>query len=206
MLSDGEYNLLTYLLTLILVGLKNLEYDQWEKWEAKWTHIGLSFQTGVKTSSVQMMFHFGCISKRPDILMDMRRHFILGSVHILSPKMKLHFCQNDSNGITPAMSFKCTCTLNTISNEPALIHFASGKSHAGLKFHFGQNDQYEIHTGLSFIPSKFMWTQVKNWLNTRVRFSTEMKSHAGLRSFRLSCERTLKFCIFSANIRQHESK
>ena len=35
MLSDGEYNLLTYLLTLILVGLKNLEYDQWEKWEAK---------------------------------------------------------------------------------------------------------------------------------------------------------------------------
>ena len=30
------------------------------------------------------------------------------------------------------------------------------KSHAGLKFHFGQNDQYEIHTALSFISPQFM--------------------------------------------------
>ena len=65
------------------------------------------------------------------------------------------------------------------------------KSHAGLKFHFGQNDQYEI-TVLSFISPQFMWTQVKSWLNTEVRFSTEMKSHTGLSSFRLSCERTLR--------------
>ena len=33
----------------------------------------LNIQTDVKTSSVQIKFHFGCISKRLDILMDMRR-------------------------------------------------------------------------------------------------------------------------------------
>ena len=77
-------------------------------------------------------------------------------------------------------------------HESALIHFVSckmftWKSHAGLKFNFGQNDQYEIHTVLSFISPQFMWTQVKSWLNTEVRFSTEMKSHTGLNSVRLSC-------------------
>ena len=64
------------------------------------------------------------------------------------------------------------------------------KSHAGLKFHFGQNDRYEIHTVLSFISPQFMWTQVKSWLNTEVKFSTEMKSHTGLSPFHLSCECT----------------
>ena len=67
------------------------------------------------------------------------------------------------------------------------------KSHAGLKFHFGQNDRYEIHTVLSFISPQFMWTQVKSWLNTEMRFSTEMKSHTSLSSFRLLCERTLRW-------------
>ena len=37
-----------------------------------------------------------------------------------------------------------------------------------------------------------MWTQVKSWLNTEVRFSTGMKYHNGLSSFRLSCERTVR--------------
>ena len=36
-----------------------------------------------------------------------------------------------------------------------------------------------------------MWTQVKSWLNTEMKFSTEMKSHTGLSSFRLLCDRTL---------------
>ena len=54
------------------------------------------------------------------------------------------------------------------------------KSHAGFKFHFGQNDLYEIHTDLSFISAQFMRTQVKSWLNTEVGFSTEMKSHTSL--------------------------
>ena len=60
------------------------------------------------------------------------------------------------------------------------------KSHTGFKFHFGQNDRYEIHTILSFISRQFTWTQIKSWLNTEVRFSIEMKSHTGLSSFRLS--------------------
>ena len=60
------------------------------------------------------------------------------------------------------------------------------KPHASLRFHFGQNDRYRIHTILSFISPQFMWTQVKIWL----RFSTEIKSHGSLSSFRLSCECT----------------
>ena len=42
----------------------------------------LRLQTGVKTSSVHMKFHFDYISKRPDILMDMCKQFISGSVYI----------------------------------------------------------------------------------------------------------------------------
>ena len=30
-------------------------------WEAKWADTGLRFQTIVKTSSVHMQFHLGCI-------------------------------------------------------------------------------------------------------------------------------------------------
>ena len=52
-------------------------------WETKWTHAGLRFQTSVKASSVHMKFHFGCISKRHDILMVMCRHFISGSVYMI---------------------------------------------------------------------------------------------------------------------------
>ena len=103
----------------------------------------------------------------------------------------------------PALSFKRTCALIATSNESALIRFVSGKlcSHENLemkilKIHFGQNDRYEIHTVLSFISPQFMWTQVKSWLNTEVRFSTEMKSHTGLSSFRFSCERTFKIIDF----------
>ena len=66
------------------------------------------------------------------------------------------------------------------------------KSYAGLKFHFGQFDRYEIHTVLSFISPQFMWTQVKSWLNPEVRFSTEMKSHTVLSSFHLSSQRTVR--------------
>ena len=51
-------------------------------------YTGLRFQTGVKTSSVHMKFRFGCISKRPDILMDMCRHFISGSVYMIFYHLK----------------------------------------------------------------------------------------------------------------------
>ena len=105
-------------------------------WEAKWSHTGLRFQTGVKTSSVHMKFHFGCISKRPDILMDMCRHFISGSVYMIFYHPKWNFISvkmTDMKSI-PALSFKRTCALNATSNESALIHFVSGKlcSHENL--------------------------------------------------------------------------
>ena len=61
--------------------------------------------------------------------MDMRRHFILGSVHMNTTQneMKFHFRENDHSEITPTMTFKSTCALNTISNESAFIHFISDK-------------------------------------------------------------------------------
>ena len=78
------------------------------------------------------------------------------------------------------------------------------KCHTGLKFHFSQNDRYEIHTALHYISPQFMWTQVESWLNTKVRFSTEMKSHTGLSLFRLLCEHTLwlgriNFCFLQTS-------
>ena len=91
---------------------------------------GLRFQTGMKTSSVQMKFHFGCISEQPDILMFMCRLFISGSVYMIFYHRKWNFISvkmTDMKSI-PATSFKRTCTLNAISNESALIHFVSGKS------------------------------------------------------------------------------
>ena len=127
-------------------------------WEAKWIHIGLTFQTGVKTSSVHMKFHFCCISKRPHILMSMCRHFISGSVYMIFYHPKWNFISVKMTYMKsiPAKNFKRTCALDTISTESALIHFVLGKfcSHeisCRLKFHFGQNDRYEIHTILSFI-------------------------------------------------------
>ena len=51
-------------------------------WEAKRTHTFGRFENGVKTSSVHMTFHFGCISKRLNILMDMCSHFISGIVSV----------------------------------------------------------------------------------------------------------------------------
>ena len=70
--------------------------------------------------------------------------------------------------------------------------FFTWRSRTGLKFHFDQNYRYEIHSGLSFISPQFMWSQAKSWLNIEVRLSNQIKSHTGLSSFRLSCERTLK--------------
>ena len=82
----------------------------WNAWskssftsEAKWTHTGLKFQTGVKISSVHMKFHFGFISKRPNILMDMCRHFISGSVSLIFRVVFIG--QNDRYEIRTVLSF-----------------------------------------------------------------------------------------------------
>ena len=94
------------------------------------------------------------------------------------------------------LSFNRTCASNAISNESALIHFFSGKlcSHENLMLVWSfisvkMTNMKSIP--LSFISPQFMWTQVTSWLNTEVRFSTEMKSHTDLSSFHLSYERTL---------------
>ena len=89
-----------------------------------------------ETSSVHMKFRFGWISKRPDILMDMCRHFISGSVYMTFYHPKWNFISvkmTDMKSI-PALSFERTCALNATSNESALIHFVSGKlgSHENL--------------------------------------------------------------------------
>ena len=100
------------------------------------THTGLRFQIGMKTSSVHMEFHFGCISKRPDILMGMCRHFISGSVYMIfhCTKWNFMFVKMTYMKSIPALSFKRMCALNATSSESALIHFVSGKlcSHENL--------------------------------------------------------------------------
>ena len=94
-------------------------------WETKWAHTSWRFQTDVKTSSVHMKFHFGWISKRPDILMDICRHFISGSVYMMFYHTKWNFIFvkiADMKSI-PALSFKRTCTLNATSSLHLFISF-----------------------------------------------------------------------------------
>ena len=83
-----------------------------------------------------MKFHFSCISKWPNILMDMCRHFISDSAYMIFYHKKWNFISvkmTDMKSI-PSLSFKSTCALNATSNESALIHFVSGKlcSHENL--------------------------------------------------------------------------
>ena len=96
---------------------------------------GLRFQTDLKTSSAHMKFHFDCTSKRPDILMDMRRHFISGSVYMIFYHPKWNFISvkmTDMKSI-PALSFKCTCALNTTSNESAVTFIASRVNYVHMR-------------------------------------------------------------------------
>ena len=113
--------------------------------------------------------------------------------------MKFQFCQNGRYEIHTGIEFQTHFRIKRNIQRVCAYSFRfvqivfTWKSHAGLKFHLGQNDRYIIHTVLSFISPQFMWTQVKSWLNTEMRFSTEMKSYTGLSSFPLSCERTVNF-------------
>ena len=107
-------------------------------------------------------FHFGCISKRPDILM----HFISGSVYMIFYRKKWNFISVKMTDIKsiPAMSFKRTCALNATSNESTLIHFVSGKlcSHENLM------------PVWNFILAKMksVYMQAKNW-----KTKTDVKIH-----------------------------
>ena len=90
------------------------------------THTSLRFRTGVKTSSVHMNLNFGCISKRPNILMEMYRHFISSNVYMTfyHPKWTFIFVKMTDIKSMPALSFKRTYTLNaTFSWSENLIQF-----------------------------------------------------------------------------------
>ena len=141
-----------------------------------------------------MQFHLGCISKQPDSLMGICRHLISGGVYMIfyHPKWNFFSVKMTDMKSIPASIFKRKCTLNATSRKSALIYFVLGKlcSHENITpvWYFISVKM----TGMKSISPQFMWAQVKSWLNTEVIFSTEMKSHIGLSSFRLSCE-----CIHS---------
>ena len=133
-----------------------------------------------------MKSHLDCILKRPDIFMDTSRHFILGSFtwcSALSPEIKLYFCQNDRNQITPAMTFKRTCTLKAkskVCSHESLMpvwNFISAKI----------TDMKSIPVWVSFYLSSFEhqqrvdWTpkgdfqQKWNFITVRVHFASHVK-------------------------------
>ena len=65
------------------------------------------------------------------------------------------------------------------------------KIYWGFKFHFGQFDQSEICTEVSFPPLKVMWTLLMNLTHTEVKFYPEVKYETGLSSLRVSCKHAL---------------
>ena len=135
------------------------------------------------------------------------RPFISGGAYIFyHPKWNFISVKMTDMKSIPALSFKCTCALNATSKSLRLfISFRVNYVHMKISCRFEISfwskwtiwNPYKIHTALSFISPQFMWTKVKSWLHTEVRFSTEMKSHTGLSYFRLSCERALcKLYVF----------
>ena len=74
---------------------------------------------------VTFWLHF----KKTNILMNMSRHFISGNVYMIFYHLQWNFIfvKMINMKSIPALSFNRTCTLNTTSNESALIHFVSGK-------------------------------------------------------------------------------
>ena len=103
-------------------------------WEAKWASTNLGFQTSVKTSSVHMQFHLGCILKRPDIFIDICRHFISGSVYIIITRREISFLSKRPIWNPYLRWVSNAYALNATPNESALIHFVLGKlcSHENL--------------------------------------------------------------------------
>ena len=132
------------------------------------------FKTGVKTSSVHMKFHFSCISKRPDILMDMcSRHFISGNVYTIFYHPKWNFISvkmTDMKSI-PALSFKRTCALNATSNNLRL--FISFRVNC---FHMKISCRFEI----SFRSKWPIWNPYRfefHFASIHVNTSKELTEH-----------------------------
>ena len=142
-------------------------------WEVKLTHTSLRFQTSGKTSSVLMKSHLGCLSKRPNIVMEISRHFISDNVYFIfyHPKWNfIFFKMSDMKSIAP-QSFKYTCILNQTSNQSPLIPFVSGKLcwHENLMpiWNFISVKMSDLNSVLKFILPQFMWTQAKSWEHQR---------------------------------------
>ena len=76
--------------------------------------------------------------------------------------MKLYFCENDryeihtSNEFQTHMRIKHNIQLDWGYSFRFREILFTWKFHAALTFHVGQNDKYEIHTGLSFILPQFI--------------------------------------------------
>ena len=153
-------------------------------WKVKWTHTGLRFQTDVKTSHVHIKFHFSCISKWPNILTDMCRHFISGSVHIFyHPKWNFISVKMTDMKSIHALRFKCTWTLNATSKKSALIHFVSRKlcSHENL------------------MPVwNFMWTYSMTW---KVKYQINSLEIPYLKY--LLCQKSVIGLIYLTNIEKN---
>ena len=148
-----------------------------------------------------MKFHFSCISKRPEIFMDMCRHSFSGSVYIIfyHPKWNFISVKMTDTKFIPALSFKCTFAL---TQHPTGLHlfipFQINYVHMKISCHFKilfrskwpiwNPYRFEFH--FDSVP-----VNTSKELTEHLRFSTEIKSHTGLSSFRLSCERTLKFVV-----------
>ena len=108
---------------------------------------------------------------------------------ILSPKMKFHFCQNDWYEIRTHVEFQTHMRIKRNIQQICTYSFRFGKI-ISCRFEISFRSKWPIWNRCRF-EFYFASTQVKSWLNTKVRSSTEMKSHTGLSSFHFSCERTL---------------
>ena len=143
-----------------------------------------------------MKFHFGSISKRPDILMDMCRHFISGSVYMIFYQPKWNFISvklSDMKSIPP-LSFKRTCALKEHAASLCLfisfrVNYVHMKITCRFKISFWSKWLIWNPYHLEF-PFTSIHVNTRSWLNTEVRFSTKMKSYTGLSSLHLSYERT----------------
>ena len=124
--------------------------NQREKILLTWSFISATFQN-------DSIFWWTCVC----------RHFISVNVYMIFYHSKWNFISDKVSDMKsiPALSFKCTYALIATSNESALIHcvylFRLNYVHMKISCRFeifGQNDQYEVHTVLSFISAQFMWT------------------------------------------------
>ena len=103
--------------------------------EAKWTHTGLRFQTGMKQVLFNWRFISAVFQNDPIFWWTyIGISFRVVFTWYFITQNEISFLLKICNEITFGMSFKRTCALNAISNEYTLILFASSNfcSHENL--------------------------------------------------------------------------